>query len=114
MGYQIKQSMDSNRQGVSFAKDSANAINQYASVATKLNSRDADTLTAGEGTTQSIFMPQTSRDQEDGGVNTGTGKNQNNSLYATTNDGDNFAAVTNQSLMQDADVDEINNAMANS
>lgn len=60
-------------------------------------------------------MPQTSRDQEDGGVNTGgIGKNQNNSLYATTNDGDNFAAVTNGSLMQDADVDEINNAMANS
>ena len=56
-------------------------------MATKLNSRDIDTLTAGEGTTQSIFQAQTSRDQEDGGVNMG-GRDNFNSLYDTTNEYD--------------------------
>ena len=118
-GYQIsrqvvKESMDSNSPGVTFARDSQNYVNQHASVATNENSKDIDALTAGVGTTQSIFMQQTSRDQEDGGVNTGAPKNhQNNSLYDTTND-DFCHTGTNESSIQETDVEFLNNAMANS
>ena len=79
--------------GASVAQDSETTfVNQYASVATKLNS--SGVLTAEGGTTQSIFMPQTSREQYGGARDGG-------SLYDTTD-----GAGADESLMQeDQDID---------